>query len=331
MTKFLPTIICSSVVRSSKQGESHGGIYLIDLETEKVNQLVNWNDTSISWEGRGLDRGLRGIAFYYQYIICAASNEILFFNQKIEIVKSFKNPYLKHCHEIFVEKDLLYLTSTGFDAILIFDLKSEQFTKGYQYKKKQFLDGTPLSKFRKLSTIRSLNRIATGEHFQPFNPNIPNGPVQINTHHINNVFVENENIYFSGTKMKNVMKISQNNEVDSVCSIPLGTHNVCFYKDHLIYNDTMSDRVVIKNLTTESQISSEIIRYEESSLEYASISKDYARQSFGRGLCFYKNYVIAGSSPSTICVYELTTGKRLKHINISKDIRNAIHGLEVIL
>ena len=71
-----PTVVVSSVVRSTYQGESHGGVYLIDLENEDVKKVVDWNAFNISWEGRGGDRGLRGIAFYKNRVYLAASNEI---------------------------------------------------------------------------------------------------------------------------------------------------------------------------------------------------------------------------------------------------------------
>ena len=56
-------LIATSVVRGSRQGESHGGIYLVDLDHQRVAQAVDWNTTNIDWQGRGWDRGLRGIAF----------------------------------------------------------------------------------------------------------------------------------------------------------------------------------------------------------------------------------------------------------------------------
>ena len=49
----LPTVIATSVVRSTHQGESHGGVYLIDLNSGQYDQVIDWNDDSINWEGRG--------------------------------------------------------------------------------------------------------------------------------------------------------------------------------------------------------------------------------------------------------------------------------------
>jgi hypothetical protein len=55
-----------------------------------------------------------------------------------------------------------------------------------------------------------------------------------------------------------------------------------------------------------------------------------ARQSFARGLCTIDDNVIAsGSSPSTITLHNVDTMKTTLSVNLSMDIRNAVHGLEV--
>ncbi|MGI9263906.1 MAG: hypothetical protein ACR2QU_03185, partial [Gammaproteobacteria bacterium] len=55
-----------------------------------------------------------------------------------------------------------------------------------------------------------------------------------------------------------------------------------------------------------------------------------ARQGFGRGLCLVDDEVIAaGSSPSTVTLHDLSSMKTTLSINLTLDVRNAIHGLEV--
>jgi hypothetical protein len=55
-----------------------------------------------------------------------------------------------------------------------------------------------------------------------------------------------------------------------------------------------------------------------------------ARQGFARGLCVLSESVVAGgSAPSTISVYDLPANRRLLSVNLTMDVRNAIHGLEV--
>ena len=54
----LPTIIATSVVRGSQQGESHGGIYLVDFQKQEANLVVDWDDSGIDFTGRGWDRAV---------------------------------------------------------------------------------------------------------------------------------------------------------------------------------------------------------------------------------------------------------------------------------
>ena len=101
-TQFsLPTLITSSVVRGTQQGESHGGIYLVNFADQTVDQVVDWDTSDIDFTGRGWDRGLRGIAFFADEIYIAASDELFVYDLNFKIQRSFRSTYLKHCHEIF--------------------------------------------------------------------------------------------------------------------------------------------------------------------------------------------------------------------------------------
>ena len=114
-------LVTTSVVRGSHQGESHGGVYLIDLESRQVRQTLDWNTVDIDWQGRGWDRGLRGIAFDGETVYIAASDELFAYTPGFRLIGSWRNPYLRHCHEIAVHERRLYLTSTAFDTVLGFD------------------------------------------------------------------------------------------------------------------------------------------------------------------------------------------------------------------
>ena len=120
-------LVATSVVRGSYQGESHGGIYLIDLASREVREALDWNKADIDWQGRGWDRGLRGIAFDGETVYIAASDELFAYTPGFRPIGSWRSPYLKHCHEISVWEKRLFLTSTGFDSILGFDLDKREF------------------------------------------------------------------------------------------------------------------------------------------------------------------------------------------------------------
>ena len=317
----LPIILCSSTIRSAQEGESHGGMYLVDLENENFEQVINWNDSSIDWEGRGSDRGLRGIAYYKDFILCAASDEVVVYDQKFQHITSFKNKYLKHCHEIKVKDDFLYMTSTGYDSILKFDLKKERYTRGFLYR-------TLYSDNRYLSSIQRKSGISK-KIFLPFDPEGGNGPGLRDTNHLNNVFLQDGSIYFSGTGFKTLFAIDENEKLQKIVDIPKGTHNVMFFKDYLIFNNTANDTVDLNTKEGKQVVQFKIPKYSFDDLINSDIPNDHARQGFGRGLVCVDDYIISGSSPATINVYSISKKKMVKSINITKDIKIAIHGLDI--
>ena len=316
--EYLKRVIASSVIRSSHQGESHGGLYLVDLNSDKVQKVLDWDDCSIDWEGRGADRGLRGIAFYNKDIYIAASDEIFIFDKEFSIKNSIQNQYLKHCHEIYINDDNLYLTSTGFDSLLIYNIPSKKFIGGYHLK---------LGKLKQ--RLRNTLNLRVSPQIKMFNPHSGNGPAQGESWHINNVFVENYAIYIAGTGLGELLSI-RDEKLFKHAQIPLGTHNARPFNRGILLNNTKSDRVEYMSLTGEIYHSFPIIKYQQNELSHTNLPKDHARQAFGRGLCVLQNnFIIVGSSPATISVYSLSENCLVKTINITKDIRNSIHGLEV--
>ena len=307
MTFKLPKLIATSVVRGSVQGESHGGIYTVDFDKKEAEQHVDWNTSNIDFEGRGADRGLRGICFNEEDIYIAASDELFCYDKDFKLKNSFKNRYLKHAHEICRMEKRIFISSTGFDSLLSFDIESKKFDWGYQLRKEfdQWAGGI-------------------------FDPRKPVGPRPVNDFHINMVHVDNDGIFLSGLKTESLLYLSPKNTVEVVCELPSGTHNPRLWGNGIIFNDTASDclRYVPRN---GEEIAFKVITYKESEIEFAGIdASKIARQGFARGLCTIDDRFLAvGSSPSTISLYDLKQKQMVGSVNLSMDIRNAIHGLEV--
>ena len=99
--------------------------------------------------------------------------------------------------------------------------------------------------------------------------------------------------------------------------------------DGVLFNDTAADVVRYVPRSTAS-IAVPVPIYPENELEYRGVDDSrVARQGFGRGLCTVdENVVAAGSSPSTISIIDLKQGRTVTAVNLTMDIRNAIHGLE---
>lgn len=306
MSDKLPKLVATSVVRGSQQGESHGGVFTVDFDKQQSFQHVDWNTGEIDFEGRGADRGLRGIEFDGDDIYIAASDELFLYDRGFNIRGSYRNRYLKHCHEICRIDRTLFLTSTGFDSLLAVDLDRKDFVWGIQLRRE----------LRGWSGVR-------------FDPRTSDGPGPSNHFHINMVHVNNTGIYLSGLHTETMLHINSSFEISEVCNIPSGAHNAQPYRNGLLVNDTAADcvRYVGRDGTHQAF---NIVTYDESDIEYAGIDNSkVARQGFGRGLCpVGDRFVAGGSSPSTITLYDLDNNQVVASVNLTMDIRNAIHGLE---
>ena len=302
----LPKFIATSVVRGSEKGQSHGGVYLIDFEAQQVEQKIDWNTGEIDFSGRGWDRGLRGIEFTEDKVWIAASDELFCYSPDFELLGSFRNPYLRHCHEICRRDNLLFLTSTGFDSLLAFNLDKQAFVWGLY-----------------------LSRDGRNWVGQPFDPLTRGGPPFSNSYHINMVWVNEDGIYLSGLNTEALLAVSAEFKVQPFCSLPRGCHNARPFGDGVLFNDTGSD-VVRYVSRSDGGAAVPVPAFEPDTLEYSGVDDSkIARQGFGRGLCtINEHWIAAGSSPSTISIIDLTEGKRLTAVNLTLDIRNAIHGLE---
>ena len=304
----LPKLIATSVVRGSQKGQSHGGVYVIDFDSQTVEQKVDWNTGEIDFTGRGWDRGLRGIEFTEDSIWIAASDELFCYSPEFEIVASYRNEYLRHCHEISRRDHLLFLTSTGFDSVLAFDLNQREFVWGLYLSKN--------------------GNVWVG---QPFDPRTRGGPAFVNSYHLNMVRVTADGIHFSGLNTQALLALSSDMTVAEVCNLPRGCHNAMPYRGGVIFNDTASDVVrYVGRSQTATAVAVPVPVFPENELENCGVDDSrLARQGFGRGLCVLnEGLVAAGSSPSTISIIDVFKGTRLTAVNLTMDIRNAIHGLE---
>jgi hypothetical protein len=293
-------------VRGSRQGESHGGVYLVDFDQDRAVRVLDWNTMGIDWQGRGWDRGLRGVAFDGDTVFIAASDELYAYTPDFRLIGSWRNRYLKHCHEICRHERTLFLTSTGFDSILGFDLDRKGFSWG-------------------------LRVAAVGDGFagKPFDPEFESGPPPSNTLHLNNVFCARGGMHISGMRTGGVLLFT-GREIRRWVSLPVGVHNARPFRGGVLFNDTESDVVRFVPRTGPERVFP-VPRHPPEKLTHADPTDTrVARPSFGRGLCVIDDYrFAAGSSPSTITLHDLRAGARARMATLSSDVRNAIHGLEV--
>lgn len=301
----MTTLIATSVVRGSRHSESHGGVYLLDLEQGRAAMAIDWDTAGIRWRGRGRERGLRGIAFDGDQVYLAAGDELFVYSPEFEPLASYRAPFLRRCQEIFRYERRLYLVSAAYDSILGFDLDRKQFCWGLH-----------------------IASHADGFKATPFNPRGQHGPAPNNTLRLNNVFCDDRGMYISGLRTRGLLQFS-GRRITMLASLPEGSHNARPWRGGVLFNDTESDAV--RYVTRDRNRVFQVPHYPPEHLTHVDLdTSKIARQAFARGLCTIDDNVIAsGSSPSTITLHNVATMKTTLSVNLSTDIRTAIHGLEV--
>ncbi len=308
----LPTVLMTDVIRSTQQGQSHGGAYLIDLDTGSFRQVIDHAAPDINWEGRGMGRGLRGIAYDASEIYIAASDELFVYDPDFALLRSHTCPNLHHAHEICTDGRRLYITSTTHDSVLEFDLEDRMFTSAWHIRPEQRPgpSGLPLSLSR-------------------FDPRSAKGPPAEDRFHFNSVWRHKGRTLVSGTVLPLMLSI-EGTRLTPFAKLPLGTHNARPFDGGVLCNATEQDCAMRCDLGGRPQARFPIPTYDPAQLIGSDTPGDHARQGFARGLCTTDDgLLIVGSSPGTVSVYEMDSRKLIKRVNVTMDVRNAPHGLEL--
>ena len=298
----MATLIATSVVRGNPPGESPGAVYLVDLERERVMRPLDWNTTG----AHGQERGPRGIAFDEGRVFIAASDELFVYNRKFDELASYRCRYLRRCQEIRRYRRRLYLASAAFDAILAFDLDANRFSWGLHVSRdRQGLCGTP------------------------FRPEGRNGPEPGNALHLNSVFCDRRALFLSGRRTGGLHAYT-GRYIRQAATLPQGIHNARPFRDGVLFNDTEKNLVRFVPEDGPQKVF-RVPYYNPSLLVHTGPGdSETTRQAFGRGLCVVGDGLIAaGSSPSTVSLYDLDAMQTTLSINLSMDVRQAVHGLEV--
>jgi hypothetical protein len=308
----LPTVLMTDVIRSTRQGQSHGGAYLIDLESGAVRQVIDHATANINWEGRGMGRGLRGIAYDDNEIYIAASDELFVYDPDFNLLRSHTCPNLHHAHEICRDGRRLYVTSTTHDSVLEFDLDQRIFSAGWYIRAEQRPgpSGLPMSVSR-------------------FDPRSAKGPPGEDRFHFNSVWRHKGKTLLSGTVLPLLLAID-GSRLTPFAKLPVGTHNARPFKDGVLCNATEQDCALRADLAGRPKARFPIPTYDPDTLIASDTPGDHARQGFARGLCTTDDgLLIVGSSPGTVSVFHIESRKLIKSVNVTMDVRNAPHGLEL--
>jgi len=311
-------LLASYIVRGSTRGESHGGVYLIDLDQQTAYRPIDWNLSTIDWREYEGDRGLRGLAIDGDTVYVASSHELLVFSKDFQLRKSWRHPYLRNCQDICIWQRTLFVVAAGSDCVFAFDLDQEKFQWVMHISRKEF-------QFR--------SRL--------FEPDDKDGPLILDKLHLNSVFCDANGMYITGSNSGGMLHFS-GQKLNMTAELPPGTHNARPFRAGVLFNDTQAGvvRYCGRNDMKEDRALAIPIYLNEPPGRHgtdvpAANSSNYgqapdALSHHGRGLCVLSDHVIAGgTAPSTVTLYDLAANKQLVSIVLSKDEHHHIHSLAI--
>jgi hypothetical protein len=321
---LFPKVLASSVIRSSEQRHAHGGLYLVDLNEGSSEQILSWDRSNISFRGRGAERGLRGIAFHDDLTYIANNRSILVFDNAFNQVDEIENPYFDDLHEMVAVDEQLWVTSSGFDSLISIDLVTRECVDGYCVRDEW---NRRLNKF--LWRTLGIKR-AAGAMINWFDPNSSEGPEKNDVTHLNTVSADDDGqLYISAHRGKWLYRVAEDS-LEKVIPIPLGAHNAQPFRNGYVYCDTEQGRVVRTDENGQELADFPCKTFPEEQIQNLHLGPKVARARFVRGLCVHDEKVlISGTSPATVTALDAESCERVASVNISMDVRNCIHGLEV--
>jgi hypothetical protein len=303
----LPKVLVTSVACGAHQSPGHEGVYLVDMQGDVIEQVFDWCDEKVRFQGRPLDRGPRGIAIFQDRVFIATDSSIYEFDKSFGVVNKFENQFLGGVQEISISDDYLYATSKKFDSLLRLDLSKGDFDKGWS-----FFEANNSINFRLFDPLKADE----------------NSPSAISRYQLDSVSAKKNFIYLSGLKMDNVCRIIDD-ELEVLDRVPREARNAQPFGKGIIYNDTEVGRVVYSNNYDYRCFDIPKIKAKDSDSIESSADR-LLDQSVSQGLCPLNNgVVIFSSSQPSIMAYDFKNRQLIKNLNMSSDACNVINGLEV--
>ncbi len=154
----------------------------------------------------------------------------------------------------------------------------------------------------------------------------------LNKLHLNSVHCTPGGMYITGLKTGGMLHFN-GKRVQMAVELPPGTHNARPFRDGVLFNDTEADalRYAGRGEGREDR-ACKVPRYDPRELQNRGLDQSgIARQGFARGLCVLsdtrRRRRLVARRPCR--VYDLAANERLLSVNLTMDVRNAIHGLAV--
>ena len=309
-------VVCTTVIRSVSPEETHGGIYIVDMDDGRILEYRPYQGDIRNDNERGGERGLRGIQVLDDSIIVADSSGLSRFSKDLQLIEKVTNRDVFHSiHEICLFDGDLWVTSTRYDSIVRvgLDLSIKDFYS---------IQGHPISDGKVLTGKTSIEHGTADDSDE---------------YHINSISANNGRLVISGLTT-GLYDLSNFEMVADMPWVPVDHNGQRMRTRSFLHNYYEYEDINVVNLTHFSSVM--IFDKKENSAGFAQLppvqnikhddNDNIAKAGWNRGMARNGNFLLVGSSPASIYVLDLGSKTFHKQVSLEMDTRHAIHGLEIL-
>lgn len=313
-------VFATTVIRGSENHELTG--YLLELDWVK-NQVktripIPVDTSHPLWNPRGGNRGGRGVAVQHGTLYVATAMSVLLYDRNLTQIGEISHPYLGGLHEISVDHEGIWLTSTIHDLVIKIDFQgnvidewwgsestSLQHALGYSGRdlnlKLDFPPETFVPEYEKYCDEERL--------------------------HVNTVYARGENVYVLSCSKKAFIQIRPGSDRVIVYDGKLGSpHNGILTPDgRVIINDTRNQCIRTYEFSSGKRLATlfTVLSDDERSVQFA-------KAGWQRGLAYVEGSIfLVGTSPASVFEVDIDRGSIGQVCVIDSDVTHCIHGLTI--
>lgn len=309
----------TTVLRGSRPEEMTGYIMELDWLGGEVTKSVPipLESGNPMWNGRGGNRGGRGMAVHDGKLYVAVATSLLVYDHDLNKIDEISHKHLAGLHEIAIDHRGIWINSTVHDLILLMDFDGKakkEFWLSEHAELQQELGYTG----RELMLDLDFPTESFTEDYDKY--------CKDERLHLNSLTIRDGRVYTLACRRRALLAIDARGEVevvihDAALNCP---HNCEFTPDGLVaINDTVNQAVRLYDPKTGKRI-----RTVNTCIDGQAQSAQFARAGWQRGMAAVGEGVfLVGTSPATVFELDINRGVIGRTVRMDDDVRHCVHGL----
>lgn len=309
-------LYCSTIIRGSNDKDLTGFYYHLDWDAKKIIKKVEVPAARKQLGARGGSRGGRGLLVKDGYLYATACDKVIVYDESWNIVELFEHPHIIGHHDLAVDEDGIWCTSTMIDALFKYNWQGKVVDEWYACEDKEFIrffsnDELParlVSRPRHIDFVSGVEQESADIYDEQF--------------HFNTVDVIDGRLFTFSNRKYILVQVKPKLELVQRNKAWIWAHNVILRDGRIIVNNSNLRRFEIYR---PDSIKPELSLL----LDNTGVnSTQFSTSGWIRGMAFFNDrYIFVGSSPSVVFLLDIIDGRVVDKMVLSDRVNDTVHSL----